>query len=62
MGWAIYAHLDAKISHCMYGDTPGVHFLQDRVPIYWAGMSQVEAQFRLFDIALANGAATVSST
>ena len=56
MGWSIYAHLDAKIASEEYGDIPGVHFIPNRVTIWWAGMAQVEAQFRLFEAAIADGA------
>jgi len=57
MGWKIYAHLDAKIDLGAYRAEMGnaisqVNFIPNRVCIFWSGMSQVDAQFRLFDAAL----------
>jgi hypothetical protein len=61
MGWYVYAHLDAKCDIDAYRAEMAeaasiVHFLPDRIPIFWAGISQVEAQFGLFTAALNDGA------
>jgi len=61
MDWDIIVHLDAKSDFRLYWDaagwpTEGCHFLPNRIPVFWSGMSQVEAQFLMFDKALADGA------
>jgi hypothetical protein len=56
MGWDVLVHLDAKVDLDAYRAEIDAAFIEPRIPIFWGGMSQVDAQFLLFDAALAAGA------
>ena len=53
----IYVHIDAKAKTLpeLSAEKAGLHILEDRVDVRWGDLSVVEAEYALFEAALANG-------
>ena len=53
----IYVHIDRKVkeSPTLKADKAGLFILKDRVDVRWGDVSQIEAEYALFETAVANG-------
>lgn len=53
----IYVHIDAKVNALpeLSAKKAGLHVLEDRVDVRWGDLSVVDAEYALFETALANG-------
>lgn len=53
----IYVHIDKKVKEmpCLQVEKAGMFMLRERIDIRWGDVSQIEAEYVLFEAALSNG-------